>query len=79
MGSYITAGPARGQCGLCGRIRLSHSEYSWRRKNGLPVWRCQHRRSTKAAERELVKTAFLIVVLAGICVGIVAYQWIGQG
>jgi hypothetical protein len=37
--------PYRPRCVICGRERLSREEFAWRRRNGLVVWRCQHRRA----------------------------------
>ncbi len=79
MGSYITARPVRGECGLCGRRRLSRSEYAWRRANNLPVWRCQHRRTTNVAKRELVRTLVLLAALAMVCAGAAVLQWSSHG
>lgn len=78
MGSYIAANPARGQCGLCGRTRLSRSDYAWRQKNGLPVWRCQHRRTTNVERRELVRTLVLLAVLAVFCAAAAGSRWPGR-
>lgn len=64
MATFITSRPARGRCGLCGRIRLSRSEYAWRRANGLPVWRCQHRRRPPSPNRDVVDALLVIVALA---------------
>jgi hypothetical protein len=69
MATSITSRPARGRCGLCGRIRLSRSEYAWRRANGLPVWRCQHRRRPRSPNRDLIDALLVIAAL------VVAVAW----
>lgn len=59
----IPARPQRSRCSLCGREWLSREEYAWRRRNGLPVWRCQHRRPGAKRNRDLTQALSLVALL----------------
>lgn len=60
----IPARPNRPRCQLCGRERLSREEYAWRRKNGLPVWRCQHGRRSPKRRRDLAQSVGVVIAIA---------------
>jgi hypothetical protein len=67
----IPARPNRPRCQLCGRERLSREEYAWRRKNGYPVWRCQHRRRAPKRNRDLTEALSLVAVLTACALAVV--------
>jgi hypothetical protein len=55
--------PVMRRCGLCGRVRLSRSQYAYRRVHGLPVWRCQHWRRARKQNRDLAEALGVVVLL----------------
>jgi hypothetical protein len=57
----------RPRCKLCGRERLSREEFNWRRKNGLAVWRCQHRRPSPTVRHDLIEAGGVIAALV-VCI-----------
>jgi hypothetical protein len=71
MGRYPVGRPVAGRCGVCGRVRLSRSEYAWRQANRLPVWRCQHRRRMPSPSRDLAEAVALIAALAALALATV--------
>ena len=64
MAMYVTSRAAVPHCSLCGRVRLSRTEYVYRQANGLPVWRCQHWRNRRRQNRDVIEALILIVILA---------------
>ncbi len=64
--------PGRDRCAICGRRKLSSTEYNWRRKNGYAAWRCQHRRPSPSAHRDLLEAVGVIAFLG-------AYLLLGLG
>jgi hypothetical protein len=59
----IPARPGRPRCSICGREKLSREEFAWRRKNGLAVWYCQHRRPSPTYRREVLEAGGVIAAL----------------
>jgi hypothetical protein len=60
----ISRAGSRRQCRVCGRVRLSRSEYAWRRANGYAVWRCQHRRPSRKPSQDVVEAIGVMVAVA---------------
>jgi hypothetical protein len=61
----------RPRCPICGREKLSREDYAWRRKNGLAVWHCQHRRPSPTHRREVLEAGGVIAVLV-VCICLLA-------
>lgn len=58
---------SRDCCMVCGRRKLSRTEFNWRRENGYAVWRCRHRRPSPTVRHDLIEAGGVIAALV-VCI-----------